>query len=94
VSLYLCLWELCEGKAPLLGTLTDRYKRLWRWASVSIGAPLLGNIEGRSCLRAFAIKRYIKRYVKMPCKRASLSIGTPLGDLEGIRLPGLFERKG
>jgi len=30
----------------------------------------------------------------MPCKRASLSIGAPLGNLEGIRLPGLFERKG
>ena len=29
----------------------------------------------------------------MPCKRVSLSIGTPWGDLEGIRLPGLFERK-
>ena len=30
----------------------------------------------------------------MPCKRVSLSIGAPLGNLEGIRLPGLFERKG
>jgi hypothetical protein len=28
----------------LLGTLEDRYKRLWRWASISIGA-LLGNLE-------------------------------------------------
>jgi hypothetical protein len=30
----------------------------------------------------------------MPCKRVSLSIGAPLGNLEGIRLPGLFEEKG
>ena len=30
----------------------------------------------------------------MPRKRVSLSIGAPLGNLEGIRLPGLFERKG
>jgi len=30
----------------------------------------------------------------MPCKQVSLSIGAPLGNLEGIRLPGLFERKG
>ena len=30
----------------------------------------------------------------MPCKRISLSVGAPLGNLEGIRLPGLFERKG
>jgi len=30
----------------------------------------------------------------MPCKRVSLSIGAPSGNLEGIRLPGLFERRG
>jgi hypothetical protein len=40
------------------------------------------------------VKRYIKRDLKMPFKRVSLSIGAPLGNLEGIRLPGLFERKG
>jgi hypothetical protein len=28
----------------LLGTLENREKRLWRWASVSIGVPL-GNLE-------------------------------------------------
>jgi hypothetical protein len=31
---------------------------------VSIGALLLGIMEGLSFLRAFEIKRYIKRYVK------------------------------
>ena len=40
------------------------------------------------------LKSYIKRDVKMPSKRVSLSIGSPLGNLEGIRLPGLFERRG
>jgi hypothetical protein len=30
----------------------------------------------------------------MPCKQVSLSTGAPLGNLEGIRLPGLVERKG
>jgi len=60
------------------------------WASVSIGAALVGNTEGRSFLWAFEIKRY----VKMPCKRVSLSTGAPMGNLEGIRLPGLFERRG
>jgi hypothetical protein len=30
----------------------------------------------------------------MSYKQLSLSIGTPLGNLEGIRLPGFFERKG
>ena len=48
------------------------------------------------CVKAFEIKRYsyIKRYVKMLYKRVSLSIGAPLGNVEGIRLPALFERKG
>jgi hypothetical protein len=62
---------------------------LWKWASVSIGAPLLGTMEGRSFLRAIAIKRY----VKMSCKQVSLSIWAPWGNLEGIHLLGLFERK-
>jgi len=30
----------------------------------------------------------------MPCKRVSLSVGAPLGNLNEIRWPGLFERKG
>ena len=30
----------------------------------------------------------------MPCKQVFLFIGAPLGNLEGIHLPGLFERKG
>jgi hypothetical protein len=43
-------------------------------ASVSIEVPILGDMEGRSFLRAFEIKRYIKRYLKMTCKRVSLSL--------------------
>jgi hypothetical protein len=62
-------------------------------ASVSVGALFLGNMEGRYFLRPFAIKRYIKRYVKIPCKRVSLSIGALLGNLEGICLLGLFGEK-
>jgi hypothetical protein len=58
------------------------------------GSSFWRNMEGRSFLRAFEIKRYIKRYVKMPCKGTSVPIGTPLGNLEEIRLPGHFERKG
>jgi hypothetical protein len=63
------------------------------WASVSIGAPLLRDMDGRSFLRAFEIKRCINRYVKTPCKWVSLSIGAPLGNLEGIHLPGFFLEK-
>jgi hypothetical protein len=51
-------------------------------------------MEGRSFLRAFELKKYIKRYVKMPCQRVSLSVGAPLGNLDGICLPGRFEREG
>jgi hypothetical protein len=47
-------------------------------------------MEGHSFQRAFEIKRYIK----MPCERVSLSIGALLGNLKGIQLPGHFERKG
>jgi hypothetical protein len=47
-------------------------------------------MEGHSFLRAFEIKRY----VNMPCKGVSLSIQTPMGNVEGIRLQGLLERKG
>jgi hypothetical protein len=41
------------------------------WAPASIGAPLLGKMEDNSFHWAFEIKVYIKRYVKMPCKRVS-----------------------
>ena len=30
----------------------------------------------------------------MPCKRVFLCMGTALGNVEEIRLPGLFEEKG
>jgi hypothetical protein len=35
----------------------------------------------------------IKLVCKMPCKWASLSMGALLGNLEGVRLPGRFEKK-
>jgi hypothetical protein len=41
-------------------------------------------MEGHSFLRVFEIKQYIKRYVKMPYKWVSLSVGALLGNLEGI----------
>jgi hypothetical protein len=82
------------GMAPLLGTPKDMFNQALECASVSIWPPLLEIMEGLAFLRAFEIERYIKRYVKMPCKWVSLSIAVPLGNLEGIRLPGLVERKG
>jgi len=71
----LSLWELCEGhlerRLHCWGTPKDMLNKALERASVSIGAPLLGNMEGHSFLRAFEIKRYIKRDVKMSCKRVS-----------------------
>ena len=82
------------GRASLLRTPKDMLSKTLEWASVSIGTPLLGNMEGRSFLRAFEIERYIKIYVKCPVSWVSVCIGALLGNLEGIRLPGHFERKG
>jgi hypothetical protein len=44
-------------------------------------APLLGNPKDG----------VFERYAK--CKQASLSIGVLLGNLEGVRLPGLLRKK-
>jgi hypothetical protein len=44
--------------------------------------------------RAIEIKRYITRYVKMPCKQVSLSIGTPSGNWKGFSCRDVFEKKG
>jgi hypothetical protein len=88
-----------------MGTPKDMQTRLWKWASVSIGAPLLGNMERSSFPKAFerggsfslyreTFMRNFEIYVKKrPCKRAALSIGALLGNLEGVRLLGLLREK-
>jgi hypothetical protein len=43
-----------------MGTPTDMLSKALEWASVSKEIPLLGNMEGRSFLRAFEINRYTK----------------------------------
>jgi hypothetical protein len=43
-----------------MGTPKDMLSKALEWASVSVGAPLLGNMERRFFLRAFEIKRHIK----------------------------------
>jgi hypothetical protein len=45
---------------PLFGTPKDML-RFWKWASASIGASLLGNMEGHSFLRAFERKKFLLR---------------------------------
>ena len=67
-----------------------------KWASTSIGAPLLGNLEGRFFLTTFLVRGIFVRFwkiCKMPSKRVSLSIGALLENLEGGRLPGFLREK-
>jgi hypothetical protein len=63
------------------------------WASVSIWALLLGNMEERSFLRAFEINKYIKGYVKMPCKRVSFPIGARWGTWRGFACQDFLREK-
>ena len=58
------------------------------WASVSIGAPLVGNMEGCSFLKVFETNRYIKRDVKCAVSRY-LHRG-PVGEPGGDSLAGNF----
>jgi hypothetical protein len=44
-----------------MGTPRYTISTALEWASVSIGAPLLGTMEGRPFLRDFEIKKYVKR---------------------------------
>jgi hypothetical protein len=46
------------------GSVTGDPEKALEWATFFLGAPRLGNMEGRYFLRAFEIKRYIKIYVK------------------------------
>ena len=50
----------------------------------------MGNVEGRSFLSAFGIKRNIKTYVNVSSKRVSLSIGPPTGEAGWVYFPGTF----
>ena len=52
--------------------------------------PAFGERGGRSFLRGFKIKKYIKLYVKMPCKRVSLNLGGHFGEPGGDSLDGTF----
>jgi hypothetical protein len=57
---------------------TPRYvNKALAWAFVFVGGLLLGSIVEFSFHRVFEMKRYIKWYVKMPCKQVSLPIWAP-----------------
>jgi hypothetical protein len=59
------------------------------WASVSIVAPLLGNMRGRSILGAFEIKIYIYQALQAGI---SLCRG-PVGEPGGNSLAGAFFKR-
>ena len=67
-----------------------------KWVSISIGAPLLGNMDGCFFLGAFLLKEFLLgrlEICKMSCRRISLSIGAPLRNLEWVRLLRLLREK-
>ena len=76
-----------EGGLPYWGPRKICEIRLC-YGHLSIGAPLVGNVEGCSFLKAFEIKRYIKRDVKCPVS-GYLHRG-PVGERGGDSLAGNF----
>jgi hypothetical protein len=80
----------------LLGTPKDTL-RFWNWASASIVALLLGNMEGRFTLGPLREKKNFfagfERHVTMPCNQVSLSIGGPVGETVWSSFARTFERK-
>ena len=71
----------------MLGTLEDRLKRLWRWASISIGAPL-GSLEGGSSTGDF--ERWMKGALGI--EHFSLKRLSAEGSFTGN--PGRYVKKG
>jgi hypothetical protein len=78
------------GRAPLLGTPKDILSKAQKWVSASIGAPLLGNLEGYSFLGAFLFRGICMRFSRVV--DISLHRG-PVGEPERGSFDGIFERK-
>jgi len=67
-----------------------------KWASISIGAAIFGNMAGRFFLGAYLLEEFSLgslEICKTPCRQASLSTGTPAGEHAGSSFAGTFERK-
>ena len=62
------------------------------WAPISIGAPLLGNMDGRFFLGAFLLEEFLLGPLET-CKCPVDEYLSPLGNLEGGSFGGTFERK-
>jgi hypothetical protein len=65
-------------------------RRLWGVSSISVGAPVWGEhgwafLSWGLPIRGIFIRSFRDmQNCKMPCRRESLSIGAPLGNLEGV----------
>ena len=53
--IYRGLWKMDEG-GLLTGELYDMLSKARKWAPISVGAPLLGNMDGRFFLGAFLLE--------------------------------------
>ena len=92
--------SLCEGfhEGYFEGGLIywepeDMLSKAQKWASFSVGAPPLGNMDGRFFLGAFLLEEFLWQIYKMPCRRVSLSISALLGNQEGVCSPGILREK-
>jgi len=63
-----------------------------KWEFISIGAPLLGNMDGCFLLRAFLLEEFLSGPLKIR-KCPVDDYLSPLGNLEGVRLLGLLREK-
>ena len=68
-----------------------------KWASISVGIFFGGgNMDGRFFLGGFLIRGILLVFLelcKMLPRRVPISLGAPLGNLEGVRLLGLLREK-
>jgi len=78
--------------APLLGTPKDMLSKARKWASVSTGALLLGNMEGCFFLRAFLLRGIFMRFSR-DTQNVSLYRGALPGNLDRVHLLRLLAKK-
>jgi len=85
------------GEGGLLYWRTLRYAkqgsdmRVYFHRGPTFGEHGWGFLSWGLLIRGIFIRSF--RDMQMPCRRVSLSIGAPLGNLEGVRLLGLLREK-
>ena len=83
---------VCMVEARIQGTLIDEWRRSLVVGHLSARDSMKGTLRENSFIGE--PERWgFWEICKMPCKRATLFIGALMGNLEGVRLPGLFREK-